>query len=209
MNNLSKRLSVASSLVRKNSRLADIGCDHGYVPAFLMKNGQISFCIASDINIGPLNSCKKLVESLQLKNIDCRLSNGLDSIKPDEIDDILIAGMGGELITSILSKYDWVKDKHLILNPMTHAEIVRKWLYDNGYVINNDLLVRDGGHIYNVFDATYNGEILQKSQADYFLGEIKDFSEKDYFVHLLNYLKNKQKGGSDYSSVIARIEEIL
>lgn len=206
---LSPRLSTAANLVSKNSRFADIGTDHGYVPVFLLENGLISYAIASDINDGPLSSCKDLVKQTGVTNIDCRLSNGLEQIACDEVDDILVAGMGGELIVTILSACPWVSEKHLILNPMTRCEIVRKWLYDNGYVIHNDLLVEDSGRVYNVFDATYTGEILPKQRKDYYLGNIKDFSHKSYFMHLLNYLKNKQKGGEDYSDVISAIEEIL
>lgn len=206
---LSPRLSAAASLINKNSRLADIGTDHGYVPVFLVKNGLISCAVASDINEGPLSSCKDLVNECGITNIDCRISNGLEKIGRDEIDDILIAGMGGDLIVAILSACDWVSEKHLVLNPMTHPEIVRKWLYDNGYAIHNDLLVEDSGRVYSVFDATFCGKVEPKQRKDYFLGNITDFSHKSYFLHLLNYLNNKQKGGEDYSDVITAIEEIL
>lgn len=209
MTKLSPRLSAAASLVNKNSRLADIGTDHGYIPVFLVENRFISCAIASDINEGPLSSCQALVNECGITNIDCRLSDGLEKIQPHEVDDILIAGMGGDLIVKILSAYSWVSDKHLILNPMTHPEIVRKWLYDNGYAIKNDLLVEDCGRVYSVFDATFTGDIVPKQRKDYFLGNITDFSHKSYFLHLLNYLYNKQKGGEDYSDVITAIEEIL
>jgi tRNA (adenine22-N1)-methyltransferase len=138
--------------------------------------------------------------------IKCVLSNGLENVSGDDIDDILIAGMGGELIANILSSCSYVKDKHLILNPMTHSEITREWLYSNGFEINNDIVVNDGNHHYNVFDAVYSGNVGKKCRVDYYLGNIKDFSDKEYFEHLLNYLKNKQKGGEDFSDVINAIE---
>ncbi len=207
---LSKRLKAAADLVSKNCRLADIGCDHGYVPVYLVKNAHISHALACDINIGPLSSCRKLVEQEELSDfIECRLSDGLQNIIADEADDILIAGMGGELIADILSKCDFVKDKHLVLNPMTHPEIARKWLFDNGFEIDNDLVVQDGAHHYSVFDAVYSGAKKEYNAEDYYLGNIKDFSDKEYFYHLLNYLKNKSKGGGDYSSVISAIEKKL
>lgn len=207
---LSKRLKAAADLVNKDCRLADIGCDHGYVPVYLVKDNRISHALACDINIGPLSSCRRLVEQEGLSDfIECRLSDGLQNVTADEADDILIAGMGGELIADILSKCDFVKNKHLVLNPMTHPEITRKWLYDNGFDINNDLIVADGAHHYIVLDAVYTGVKNEHSTEDYYLGSIKDFSDKEYFYHLLNYLENKSKGGGDYSQVISAIEKKL
>lgn len=208
MINLSNRLLSLAKLVRTGSRLADIGCDHGYVPVYLVQGGVCPSAIAGDINSAPLESCASLVRQFGLeKSISCVLSNGLDDISGDSIDDILIAGMGGELIADILDRCPYAKDKHIILNPMTHPEIARKWLYDNGYEIKNDFIVADGRHHYSVFDAYYTGQYTDKTDIDYFLGNINDFSDKEYFIHLLSYLKNKQKGGKDYSQLIKIIEE--
>lgn len=205
---LSNRLNAAASMVRQGSRLCDVGTDHGYVPVYLTEQGIIKSAIACDINKGPLGSCEFLVRERGLQDkIKCILSDGLDNVCCEDVDDILIAGMGGELIADILNRCDYIKKKHLILNPMTHAEITRKWLYSNGFIIDCDIIVNDGSHHYNVFDAVYIGEIFKKTDSDYFLGNIKDFSDKEYFMHLLNYLNNKQKGGEDYADVIKSIEE--
>ena len=117
--------------------------------------------------------------------------------------------MGAELIVDILSNCDFVNELHLILQPMTHPEIARKYLYDNGFEINNDFIVTDAKHSYSIFDANYTGKITPKVPTDYFLGNITDFSQKEYFLHLLNYLKNKSKSGADLSDVISAVEEIL
>jgi tRNA (adenine22-N1)-methyltransferase len=207
---LSNRLNAAALMVNQGSRLCDVGTDHGYVPVYLVKKGYIKNAIACDINQAPLNSCISLVEEYELQDkIKCVLSDGLDNISSNDIDDILIAGMGGELIANILDKCDYISDKHLILNPMTHAEITREWLYNNGFEIINDIIVSDAKHHYNVFDAIYTGNKSSKCRADYYLGNITDFSDKEYFTHLLNYLENKQKGGEDYSDVIYKIKEKL
>lgn len=205
---ISDRLYVCSSMVRTGKRLCDVGCDHGYVPAYLVSNGIIPSAVACDINQGPLDSCKRLVIDMELENkIKCVLSNGLENIDEVDVDDLLIAGMGGELIADILSGCSWVKNKHLIINPMTHPEIVRKWLYDNGFDIDKDVIVKDAKHYYSIFDASYTATVGAKTEIDYFLGNIKDFSNKEYFEHLINYLKNKQKGGQDCSKIIRTIEE--
>lgn len=207
---LSKRLAACAGLVRHGKRLADIGCDHGYIPVYLCENGMIEYAIASDINEGPLSACRLLVKSTGLEdNIKCVLSDGLEKIDKNEVDDILIAGMGGELIADILSRCDYVRSKHLILNPMTHPELARKWLFDNGFAIQNDIVVADAGHHYSVMDAYYTGQTAEYTELDAYLGKIQDFSDKEYFIHLINYLKNKEKGGYDYATVIAAIEDLI
>ena len=204
---LSKRLQLCADLVRRNVRLADIGCDHGYVPVYLVDNDYIISAVASDINEGPLNSCRQLVREYHLDDrIKCVLSDGLNNINSDMADDILIAGMGGELIADILSRCTFVKEKHLIINPMTHAEIARKWLFDNGFEICNDIVFEDAGHHYSVFDAYYKGEAVEYEPLDCYIGKVTDFSDKEYFIHLINYLKNKQKSGADFNEIIAAIE---
>lgn len=205
---LSNRLQACASLVKPNSRLVDVGCDHGYIPVYLVTNDIIPSAVACDINAGPLSSCMGLVNQYDLGDrIKCVLSDGLQNVDGDDIDDILVAGMGGELIADILQKCLYVKEKHIILNPMTHPEIARKWLYDNGFEINRDIIVSDGRHHYSIFDARYTGVAIERTDIDYYLGNIQDFSDKEYFAHLLSYLHNKQKGGADYSFIIKTIEE--
>lgn len=208
MQNLSSRLQAVADMVTQGARLVDVGCDHGYIPVYLIANNRIESAIACDINRGPLASCIALVEDMGLEDrIECVLSDGLAAIDGDSVDDIVIAGMGGELIADILDRCPYARDKHIILNPMTHPELARRWLYDNGYKIDNDIIVSDNGHHYSVLDARYTGIVTERTDIDYFLGGIADYSDTEYFCHLLNYLRNKEKGGADYSAVIAYIEE--
>ncbi len=210
MQKLSKRLFAVASLVNDGARVADVGCDHGYVPVYLTEQGVSPSAVACDINEGPLNSCRLLVSQCGLEDkIKCVLSDGLQNVSPDDYDDIIIAGMGGELTASILSQCRRVTEKHIVLNPMTHPELARKWLYENGFEIGRDFIIEDGGHWYSIFDAHYTGKMFEPDDIDCFVGKIDDFSQKEYFVHLLNYLKNKQKGGTDYSHLINYIEEKL
>lgn len=210
MVSLSKRLNAVASLVKSGSSVADVGTDHGYIPVYLVKNNISPFAVAMDINEKPLASCKALVKEEGLEDIiQTRLSNGLEKLNKGECDTVIIAGMGAELIVDILSNCNFVNELHLILQPMTHPELARKYLFDNGFEINNDFIVTDGKHSYSIFDANYTGKITPKAQKDYFLGNITDFSQKEYFLHLLNYLKNKSKSGADLSEVISAVEEIL
>jgi len=208
---LSKRLQALADMVNEGSTLADIGCDHGYVPVYLVQSGKIKSAIASDINEGPLASCKALVEENALEDkITCVLSNGLERINLDGIDDILIAGMGGELIAEILGKADIekLKTKHLILNPMTHPEHARRFLFENGFEIQRDIVVKDGKHYYSIMDAVGGSSEISYELSDLYLGKIEISDDnKGYFEHLLNYLKNKQKSGENFADVIRAIEE--
>ncbi|MGN1420779.1 MAG: class I SAM-dependent methyltransferase [Eubacterium sp.] len=210
MQKLSIRLSSVAALVKQDAAIADIGTDHGYIPVYLAEKKIIKSAVASDINEGPLNSCVSLVKEKGLENIiKTIISNGLDSLNENDFDTIIIAGMGGELIADILSRHSFVKKKHIILQPMTHPEVARKFLYDNGFEIENDIIVKDGRHYYSIFDAYYTGKITEKSRVDYYLGNITDFSNKEYFKHLLNYFKNKSKSGEDYSYIISALEKII
>ncbi len=206
---LTKRLQTIADMVRQGSIPVDVGTDHGYIPVYLVENEICKSAVACDINEKPLNSCRMLVSQTGLNDkIKCVLSNGLQSVN-DEFDTVIIAGMGGELIADILSKAENVALKNIILNPMTHPEIARKWLFDNGFKITKDIIVSDGRHHYSIFSAEYVGNVGEKTQADYYLGSISDFSDKEYFEHLLVYLKNKQKSGIDYNDLIKTIEEKL
>ncbi len=212
MIDLSLRLKAVADLVRRDSYLADIGCDHGFLPVYLLQCGKIKGAVASDINKGPLERCRALVEQYDLSaQIQCVLSDGLSKIRFSELQDIAVCGMGGELIASILEQCPYSKTPgvHYIFNPMTHPEKLRAYLCNNGYEIGSDLIVRDGNHAYSVLDAYYTGAKKDYPPAYYFLGNIRDFSDKNYFRSLLHYLKNKQKGGADYTQVIQEIEARL
>ncbi|MBQ9228518.1 MAG: SAM-dependent methyltransferase [Eubacterium sp.] len=205
---LSKRLQACAALVTPGCRLADIGCDHGYIPVYLVQSGRITAAIASDINERPLSACRSLVAQCGYEaQITCVLSDGTEKLDLDAVDDLLLAGMGGELIASILSAAGDLRGKHLVLNPMTHPELARRWLYENGFEIAHDLILEDAGHHYSVLDAAYTGHYTEADDVRCFLGNINDFSDRAYFEHLLRYLRKKQKGGFDYREVIAAIEE--
>ena len=119
---LSKRLSTAASFVRSGAVCADIGTDHSYVPIHLVLSGIVNKAIASDVNEGPTLIAKENVKKYGLDDkIIVRTANGLDGIEEYKPTDILICGMGGELISEILNRSEYVKNNEvrLILQPMT------------------------------------------------------------------------------------------
>lgn len=181
------RLLAVASLVRKGTYFCDVGTDHGYLPCHLVQNGIVSQCVASDINELPLASAKHNIEQLGLSDkIELVLSDGLATI-PTDVLDIAIAGMGGELIASIISRAEFLKDdsRRLILQPMTNAVHLRRCLFENGFEILSEIPVIDKKHYYNIIHAQYCGEIKLLSTVDAFLGKIPMYQgvEALLFVH--------------------------
>ena len=155
---LDKRLSAVAALVRQGSRLADIGTDHAYLPVHLVQAGVCPSAIASDIGSGPLDAARRTVTENELTSqIALRLGDGLATVSADEIEDIAIAGMGGETIAAILEAVPWVQNNRLrlILQPMTRSEDLRRWLLQNGFAVIEEHLITDGRHLYPVLAAEY------------------------------------------------------
>ncbi len=174
---LDTRLKIAADEVRQGKKVVDIGTDHAYLPAFLIENKICTEAIAADIGKGPLENAKKVVSaSKELSDkIELRLSDGLKEIKSHEAEDIVIAGMGGILISEILSAAPWVKDetKRLILQPMSHAEDVRRYLCENGFEIIKEKACTDGKHNYILIVAEFKNKINDKDEAFYYKGLIQ------------------------------------
>ena len=119
---LTPRLQAIAFQVPQGARLADIGTDHGYLPAWLLLNGKIETAIAADLRAGPLERARETSRQYGLEGaISFRLCDGLTGIAEDEVDTVAIAGMGGETISAILGNAPWIRDKLLLLQPMTGA----------------------------------------------------------------------------------------
>ena len=160
---LDGRLTACAELVRPGSRLADIGTDHAHLPVYLVKNGVCPGAVASDIRPGPAAAARRSVEPAGLADkIEIRVGDGLAPLYPGECGDIVVAGMGGETIAAILSVPAWLRDGgvRLILQPMTRAEALHRFLLTGGFAIGAETVVRDGGHLYPVLAASYTGESL-------------------------------------------------
>ena len=150
---LQPRLQCIASLVPQGARLADVGTDHGYLPVWLLQHGRIESAIASDINALPLDHARATAAEYGVTAcIDFRLCPGLAKIGSEECDTVAIAGMGGETIIAILESAPWTKDgaHTLLLQPMTKAAELRRWLSVNGYTFTDERLVWDKNYLYPV-----------------------------------------------------------
>ncbi|MGX4593037.1 tRNA (adenine(22)-N(1))-methyltransferase [Leuconostoc sp. JNUCC 76] len=181
---LSPRLAAVASFVPKGARLADIGSDHAYLPANLLINNKISFAIAGEVAKGPYeNAQHEIVRKSLTTQLEARLANGLAAIKDeDHIDTVTIAGMGGVLITDILEA-GFSRAKHfetLILQPNTDEHVVRTWLNNHQYKINDEVVEQEDNHFYEIMIATKGTQIL--SSLDKKFGPVLRKSKTSVFV---------------------------
>ena len=153
------RLLSAVSYLCQGGTVADIGTDHAYLPIYLVREGIAARAIAADINLGPILSAEANIASAGLTDrISSVQTDGLHGIEQYHPDDILIFGMGGELIVHILEEAPWVKAPGitLVLQPMSRAHLLRKWLTENGFVICGESLT-DSNKFYQTICAKYDG----------------------------------------------------
>jgi Family of unknown function (DUF633). len=151
---LSSRLLSVAKKVAEGKGLADIGSDHGKLPVYLVLNGVIPYAIASDSNAASLKKAEELVFKMGLsEKIELRVGYGLDVLLPDEVEQIVIAGMGAPLIAEIIDNAPQVSTgvERLILQPMQYPEYLSRWLYENKFDIIDEDLAEDRGRIYRIF----------------------------------------------------------
>lgn len=215
---ISKRLCTAASFVRDGAVVADIGTDHAYLPIFLALNGKIKSAYASDINTGPIERANENIEKYGLKNIiTTKVAPGLDGIENIKPSDIVICGMGGELIIKILENSPYIRDEsvRLILQPMTHVKDVREYLQNGFYTIAENIIVEDG-KIYQVLCLQYDGAFHPLSDVEKELGKFNIENNSESFKILLNstIAKNQKrregllKGGYDTKEIDEVIKEL-
>ena len=187
---MNKRLDTIADMVRSGRGLIDVGTDHGYLPVWLARRGYTGFLYASDINASPLASARKTArEALMEDRIEFLLCDGLDGCPPGKIDTIVIAGMGGDLICRILDRAEWCLNEAytLILQPMTKAEVLRYWLVNNGFSLQEERIVCDGGKLYQVILSRYTGN-MSLSDAELFAGAYENICAEPLCAEWLDSL---------------------
>lgn len=144
---ISKRLLCCASMVQSGSRVADIGTDHGYLGIYLLQSGAARHVIACDLRKDPLENARRNAKLFGVDGeMEFRLSDGLEKILPDEVDTVVMAGMGGDLIQKILSQCPWRKREGLqfILQPQSAGNVLRRWLCEDGFEIQREEPCRTG-----------------------------------------------------------------
>lgn len=148
---------LACARLCKGDVLCDVGTDHGYLPCYMIENGLCKKAFACDVAQGPLNSAIAHIKERCLSDkITAVLSDGLDSVEKGDITDVVVAGMGGELIAQIVTRCDWLKEGiNLVLQPMTKPDILRKKLYESGYSVLCESACVSGRFVYSVMQVTF------------------------------------------------------
>lgn len=194
---LNPRLLKIARLLPKSRVIADIGTDHAYIPVWAVSNGVSEFAIASDINKGPLDRAAQNVSAFALSDkISLRLGAGLSTVSPAEADTIVVAGMGGMLISNILddAKGAVLSSKTLILQPMTAAKELREYLLENDFCIKEEHLVAEDEKIYNIFVVAIGIPPRKYSERELVLGKDLDKTSPELFErHRQNVLKKYKK----------------
>ena len=158
----SKRMEALADLCQGARRVIDVGCDHAQLCALLVTEYGVEHAFASDIRPGPLENARRTIAELGLESrITPVLSDGLDAFGPGDGDTVIIAGMGGEEMTLILSRAPWAGDNggQVILQPMTNIPKLRQWLAENGYHVKKERVIQEGRKVYTAMN-------IQKEGAD-------------------------------------------
>ena len=164
---ISDRLLACAQFVKKGHRVADIGCDHGYLSIHLLTNGIARSCIASDINEGPLQSAMRNARKFGVANkMEFCLSDGVRDI-PRDFDTMVCAGMGADTMIHILESAPWLKDEKytLILQCQSKTPMLRRYLSDTGRVILRESVLRDGRFLYTIMEVGYDPDVPRLSDA--------------------------------------------
>lgn len=161
---LTPRLRLAADFVRTGRPLADIGTDHAYLPVALLEAGRIPSAVACDVAPGPLARARATVEAAGLAgSVRLALSDGLDGVGPAEAEEIVIAGMGGDLIAALIGRCAWLREpgRHLVLQPMSKEGRLRRFLCGNGFAVLGEAVAREGGRLYLVLSVSYDGTVRE------------------------------------------------
>lgn len=223
---MTPRLLTVAELVKKSTSVADVGTDHAYVPVYLILTHKCEKALAVDINRGPLMRAEDNIKKFSLEEkITTRLSDGLKNISDNEADTVIIAGMGGILINNIIEndKDRLTSVKRFILQPMTAVEETRRYLAENGFLIEDERLAKENDKIYTIISAVpgkmniekeiyfYIGKALIENK-DEFLPELLDGKIYEY-EKAVNSIKNTEnseakKRAEYFKDLLSELKEI-
>lgn len=222
---IDNRLKLAAEFVRSGSFVVDVGTDHGKLLAYLILNNISRGGIAADINEKPLAKAAELFGRLNITDRVALLqTDGLEGIDGSQVDDIVIAGMGGELIMDIISgSPDFhAPDKRFILQPMSKPEKLREYLFKSGFSILEEKATSSSGRLYSCILARFTGRRYLFRPHEIYTGGLqpsKDKYAKPYLTVQLNRLYTKLEGlktaGGHHNQiaqlrlVIDRMEEFI
>lgn len=222
---LTNRLQMVADLLRDDRPFADIGTDHAYLPVAMLLKGRVPSAAACDVGEGPLANAAKTVEKYGLTDkVELVLCSGFEDPRLLDYTDFCLAGMGGNLMVDLLTAAPWLlrEGTHLVLQPQSHAEDVRDYLYRNGFSILRETATVDSERVYIAMEAQYTGVVKDATLAECYIGELGNSPaprKYDHFRTVLHRLTTRREALLAYpaeqeecdllASVISEIEAIL
>lgn len=195
---LNPRLSLAQSFVTKGGVACDVGTDHAYLACSLVLDGISKSVYACDVAKGPLESAANTIKRLSLEDkVKTVLSDGLDNVPTDGVTDVIICGMGGELIEKIVLRAEWLKNGvNLVLQPQSKADELRLALYKNGFEIRQEKACRDREFVYTVMQVAYTGNVCELDNTRAYVGklDLSDSCSREYVDNIVCKLTASSKG---------------
>lgn len=167
---ISDRLLACCGFVAPGERVADIGCDHGYLAIHLLQTGKARSVIAADINEGPLLSAVRNAEKFGVRDrIEFYLSDGAKKI-PRDFDTMVCAGMGADTMISILEAAPWLRDAkyRLVLQCQSKTPMLRRYLSETGFRIYEETVLRDGRFLYTVMEVSWRPEYPKLTPGEWY-----------------------------------------
>ena len=171
----SARLLSALPYLTRGGAVIDVGTDHAYRPIYLVAEGISTRALACDINKGPIESAGRNIAAAGLAGkIDTLCTDGLHGTEGFAPNDVMVFGMGGELIMRILSEALWLKNPNigLVLQPMTRAHLLRAWLLENGFEIVGETITHEDKRYYQTLAARYGGKVETYTEEELLLGRL-------------------------------------
>lgn len=213
---LSPRLHACCRYVKSGDRIADIGCDHGYLSIYLLTKGIASAAYACDVNEGPLQSAMRNSVKFGVRDqISFYLSDGVKNV-PRDFDTLVCAGMGADTMVSILTAAPWLKDDRyrLILQCQSKTAMLRRFLSNQGWHIAEEAVLRDGRFLYTVMEVVWQPDSprLTDGQCHFPPAMLKEPTSetKEYFDRVLFSLNRALTNAKDSAdpALVKAFEEL-
>jgi len=199
---ISSRLKMLFDMLPAGERLGDVGTDHGLLPIYSVQKEKFKSAIASDLREGPLQIASQNIKNVHLEDkIETLLCPGLEGYNDKNCDSIVIAGMGGLTVCKILE--DWLQNCKqsdyfpgnicFVLQPNTHEHIVRKFLWDNKFAIEDEQAIEDGAHVYVAYKCRFTNQKQTYTELQCYTGKIMSKRKQINDIVFYNALLKKQK----------------
>lgn len=215
---LSNRLRACCQFIQPGDRVADVGCDHGYLGIYLLRKGIARSIIASDINEMPLESARQNASKYAVADkMSFHLCGGVRHL-PHNFDVLVCAGMGADTIMTILGDAPWLRDEkyRLVLQCQSKRSDLRRYLHQHGYAIRRETLAQDGKFLYPVMEVAYDPTV-EMTEADYYITPALRHSGSPLLPEFLDHvISGMQKsvnglaltGGEGYGKSLAVLNQL-